>query len=627
MPKSISQESSSRHPIMQAVILAAGRGLRLKPITDNIPKALVEINGVSFLNNALNALTKHKEVEEVIIVVGYKKEQIQKKIGSTYKHLKITYVENSNWARTNNIYSLWLAGKHLKHDFILFEGDIFFDHGVLRFIFKNRLRNVAYLSRYHPTMSGTVVEIDKKRKSIKKMIPSSDQGIDFNYSNTYKTVNIYYFRFRFFKKFLEPNLNLHIQTQSAKSYWELILGVLIYLKTPNIYGHIINREMWYEVDTPNDLELASYAFANKEERLNKLENLYGGYWRYDFLDFCFLYNLYFPTPSVYSQLSYELPGLINNYPSSQYKIRNLLSQLYAEVPFHFQNLIVGNGASELIRILNRHFIKKITIPVPSFNEYEDLAKSKIHYFPLPESKGFHLEAESYIKSVLDSQSNFALIINPNNPTGTVTSRKSLITILSKLPHLDGLIVDESFIDFTGDRKNYSVQDLIEDYPHLIVLRSLSKEFGIPGLRLGYIASANQTLLQKMQHYLPIWNINSLAERFIELLPQYLNAYQNSLKKIQQDRDKLSLSLKKFRLFQVFDGKANFVFCKILDKNINSRELQRKIFTNHKILIKDCSNKSNLNDRYIRISVRKSSENSRLIHALRQIEKELGGTGR
>lgn len=605
---------------MQAVILAAGRGLRLKPITDKIPKSLVEVNGTPFIINELEALSKHREIREVMVVVGYKKDLIKERIGNRYKEMKIRYVENDKWDKTNNIYSLWMAGEYIKEDFILIEGDIFFEHKLLDSLFENRGKNMVLLAKYKPYMSGTMVEVNEKDNMIKRMISIHDQDIHFDYSDKYKTINAYSFTYDFFETYLKPNLDLYIKTRDAQSYWELILGVLIYLNTPNIYAHIVDNIKWYEVDDENDLDAANYLFADEKEKIKQISNLYGGYWRFDFLDFCFLFNLYFPPKHFYSKLSYELPWLINNYPSAQHKIRRLLSRWYCDEGFNEDNIIVGNGASEFIRIFNRHFIKKITIPVPTFDEYEDLDKGKINYYILAEENDFTLDADEFIKSVKKSSSNFAVIINPNNPTSILTEREDIVKILKNSKHLDGIIVDESFIDFLGDREKYSVQSLVNKYPNLIVLRSLSKEFGVPGLRIGYVVSSNEGIENKIKKYLPIWNINSIAERFIELFPKYEEEYHRSIDRIIEDRDNLYKELKNINMLKVFKPHANFIFCKILYDDMNSGELCARLFTNYNIFIKDCSKKTSLNDKFIRIAVRTKQDNDTLIEALKEIEE-------
>ncbi len=622
---------------MQAIILAAGRGKRLRPLTDVKPKSLVEIKGKSFIENALEALAKHNEVKEVIIVLGYKKELIKDKIGMEYNRLKITYVENDDWDITNNIYSLWMAMEKIKEDFILIEGDIFFEHNMIDCIFNNKDRNIAFLSPYDHDTPGTVVKLDERgskmasktlvkmnepNHKITRLFPSYEQDMDFNYSDKYKTVNIYYFTFDFLKKYFEPRLNLYVQTHDVDSYYELILGVLIYLNTPNIYGHVVDRKKWYEVDTENDLVMAEYLFSSKEERIEQLESLYGGYWRYDFLDFNFLYNLYFPPKSFYSKMGHELPQLINNYPSAHHKIKSLLSQWYNDDGFTQENICVGNGASEFIRIINRHLIKKITIPVPSFNEYEDLEQSKIKYFRLLEKDDYILDEKDFIRSVKDSGSNYALIINPNNPTSTITKKSSIINILDNLKDLDGIIVDESFIDFTGDREHHTIQHLVTEYPNLILLRSLSKEFGVPGLRLGYIVTCNENVKNTIRHHTPIWNINSIAETFIEAFPRYQNEYNKSIEQILEDRNLFVEQLKDIEMLDVIDGKANFLFCRIKNKNINSTQLRNRLFCDYDILIKDCSNKTSLDDRFVRISIRTPEQNEELVNACREIGAKL-----
>jgi len=605
---------------MQALILAAGVGKRLRPITEKIPKCLVEVNGTPLIINQLEALSNHNEIKEVIIAVGYKQEMIKNKIGNYYNGIKITYVSNDSYDKTNNIYSLWLAANKIREDFILMEGDIYFEHKLLNIIFQNRNKNIMLVSKYQSYMDGTVIEINEGDRKVKKLIPSSNQGKDFNYINTYKTLNIYSITYNFFSKYFKPNIDLYIKTHGTNSYYELILGVLIYLNTPDIEARIVEDTKWYEIDDLNDLNVATYMFSEEKDKIKQISNLHGGYWRFDFIDFCYLFNLYFPSETLYCKLAHELTQLVNNYPSAQHNIATLLSRWYKEKEFTEKNLIVGNGASEFIRILNKNMVNKITIPVPTFNEYENqLPKEKINYYQLKEDNDFCIDKSEFIKSIRNSKSNFAVIINPNNPISTITRKEDIEYIIKSLRTIDGIIVDESFIDFTMDRDKFSVQPLIKKYKNLIVLRSLSKEFGIPGLRIGYIVTTNERVKSKIKEHLPIWNINSVAERFIELFIKYREGYIESIKKISEDRRYLYTGLKSIDYLKPFKPYANFVFCKITNNRLNSEKLTEKLFIKYRILIKDCSNKTSLeNKRYVRISVRKRRDNFKLLNALKEI---------
>ncbi len=599
---------------MQAVILAAGRGVRLGKITDKVPKVLVEVNDVPFIINQLDALSKHKEIYEIIIIVGYKKELIKRQVGSEYKGIKIQYVDNDEWESTNNIYSLWLALGLIRSSFILMEGDIFFEHRLLDILFENRGKNIVLLSSYKPWMSGTVAEIDKKSGAIKRLISSSDQYGDFNYNNKYKTINIYSFEYEFFEKYLKPSLNLYVKT-NTKDYWELMLGVLVYLHVPNIHPYIVDNINWYEVDDENDLDAASYLFADSIKKMEILSTVHGGLWRYNVIDFCYLVNPYFPSKQLYTELSQNIQQLAQNYPSGQNKLCKLLSIWFKGENVDQNNLVIGNGASELIRIMNRHLIKRITIPVPTFNEYEDLREEQKNYFQLNEEDGFILDPDRYIDVVKKDNSNFALIINPNNPTGTIYAKDDIIKIIENLGSLDGIIVDESFINFSGDRKGNSVQSLINEYPNLIVVHSIGKEFGVLGLRLGYMLTSNQSILKKVRDYIPIWNVNSIAEKYLELFPKYRNEFEESMDNIVKDREQLYIELKKIDFLKTFPSNANFFLCKILDDR-NSRDLGIELLKNN-IYIKDCSNKTLLSDKFVRIAVRSKMDNDILIKSLNE----------
>jgi len=602
---------------IQAVILAAGRGVRLGQITERLPKVLVEVNQTPFIINQLEALAESKKVDQVVIVVGYKGELIRKAVGASYRGMDIVFVENVRWAETNNIYSLWLTCKHVKSDFILMEGDIFFEHKMIDPLLENKAKNIVLLAKYKPSMSGTVVEINEKTGAIGRLISSRDQGENFDFSNKFKTVNVYYFTYQFFKEFLCPSIELYVHTH-IKDYWELMLGVLIYLHVDNIYPYVVSDELkWYEVDDETDLDTANYLFASNENKMKILAHAYGGLWRYNIIDFCYLVNPYFPTKQVIDEISSNLPDLMQNYPSGQRNLCRLLLRWFKDSQLEENNLVVGNGASELIRIINKHLIRKVTIPVPTFNEYEDVEEKQRNYFMLEESEDFKLDPTAFSDEVKLSGSNFAILINPNNPTGTLYSKTDVTKVIEKLPSLDGIIIDESFIGFSGNREKHSVQSLVNKYPNLAVIHSIGKEYGVLGLRLGYMVTSNEKILKVMKRHLPIWNINSIAEKFIEIFPKYSRNFEESLKNVVSERTWLNKQLGKFSFLKVYESQANFFLCK-LTNGCTSEEFSKKLFEKS-IYIKDCSAKTALNNKFVRIAVRARQDNEALVTAISELE--------
>ena len=599
---------------MKAIILAAGMGKRLLPLTKDRPKPMVELLGRTLLEKTMDALVR-KKVSEIIIVVGYCKDKIISAFGDSYKTVKITYVHNDDYYKTNNVYSLKLGLEKVHDDLILCEGDVVFEPEILDAIDEDAAKNLAFVSRYRSYMSGTVIKYDESTKRITELITKASQGKSFDYSDAYKTINIYYLTAKFLKEKFKPVLELYLSSEGTSAYYELLLGVLLYMNKQDLYAYDVEDIKWFEIDDINDLEMAETVFS--DNKLGSIDKLHGGYWRYDFLDFSYIYNAYFPSKIFYSKLSYDLPMLIGNYPSGQEKICKLLSTWHTEDTFNPDNLIVGNGASELIRIINKTIVEKITIPIPTFNEYENkLPEDMINYFKLPAGAGFRLIREDFVKSVKDSKSNVALIINPNNPTGVAVDRQDLIWILEQLKGVF-VIVDESFIDFTGERDKYSVQDLIDKYTSLVIIRSLSKEFGIAGLRLGYLLTENKPVKDKIKEYLPIWNINSIAEYFIEHFCDYKDSYDESMKNMIDSRDGLYRDLKSISYLEVLPSSAIFFLCKVKG---SAKELKQKLFDKFNILIKDCSNKKLLeNENYVRISVKTKEYNKKLIEALKQID--------
>jgi len=594
---------------MQALILAAGMGNRLRPLSINTPKALVEVNGKPILSNTLDIL-QHQGIKKTHIVLGYLGEVIKDKVGNNWKGMEINYIVNEEYDKTNNIYSLWMASDVLNEDTILLECDVYFEETLISRLLTQNLENKVVVDHFKPGMDGTVVEINDKGE-IKRLITSEDQGINFDYSDKYKTVNIYLFTKDFLQKYFLPNLDLYIKTQSKNKYYELLLSVFISMRNPILYATIIDDIKWLEIDDFSDLKKAEILFANPMARLQKAELAHGGYWRYDFADYSYLYNLYFPPVALINEVRINLDKLLTNYPSCQKELaKNLANWTGIEAEY----LTVSNGISEVIRIINTHFVKKLAIPLPTFNEYESgLKPEQLFYFDSA-TNDFNLDLDKYAEAILKEKCSVALLINPNNPTGKFSKLEQVRLFLEKLKDLELIIVDESFIGFVSV-EGQSLESEFKNYPNLLIVRSLGKELGILGVRLGYVVSVNRNFIELLRKFLPIWNVNSIAEYILEMLPKYRKEYKESLAKVREDREYLFEKLKQIKYLKPLFSETNFIFL-ILDNSYKSDELKNKLFVDYNILIKDCSNKSGLQDKkYIRIAVRTKSETDYLIECL------------
>jgi choline kinase len=238
---------------MQGLILAAGMGTRLKTLTQSVPKVMIKVNNKPLIMQSLERLYE-QGVTETVIVVGYKKECIIDGLGSFYKDMKLTYVENSVYETTNNVYSLYCAAPYLNEDFLLVEGDLLYSRELLdKAVARKNGCNIV-VSRYNPeTMNGTVIRA-KGDKAV-ELVVKKRQPADFDYSDVWKTVNIYYFSKEFAQKYFEL-LSWYIKNGSLNNYYEFVLGALLYYGEDDIRIIPVDEKEWFEIDDEKDLEIA-----------------------------------------------------------------------------------------------------------------------------------------------------------------------------------------------------------------------------------------------------------------------------------------------------------------------------------------------------------------------------------
>lgn len=601
---------------MQAMILAAGMGKRLKELTKNNTKCMVQVNGVTLIDRMLHQIEK-KNLNRIIIVAGYKGKELKEYISTLDICTPILYVDNPIFNKTNNIYSLALAKDYLvQDDTLLFESDIIFEDAVLDALMDDPRDTLALVDKFQSWMDGTCVKLSAD-DSIEMFIPGKafrfEEATDY-----YKTVNIYKFSKHFSQTLYVPFLEAYQRALGENEYYEQVLRVITMLDDPRIRAKRLEGQRWYEIDDSQDLDIAAMMFMDDSaQKAVLLQKQFGGYWRYPkLIDFCLLVNPYYPNEKMVAEIKANFEPLLTQYPSGMRMNVSLAAKNFAVKQ---EYITVGNGAAELIKSLMQYLRGKdarIGLIRPTFEEYPnryDRAKEVV--FDVSPNN-FKYSASDIIEYFDDKQINALVLINPDNPSGNLIDSNGLRTIITwaKKKNLY-LVIDESFVDFSSKKDMTLLKDsVLESYKGLAVIKSISKSYGVPGLRLGILASSNQELHSFVKKDVSIWNINSFAEFFMQIFEKYNNVYENALKQIQHERARFIDELRKIPKVTVFPSEANYVMVRL--HTITARELTNRLLKEDNLLIKDLSDK--VGENYIRLAVRKREDNDRLLVALRRM---------
>ena len=606
---------------MQAIILAAGMGRRLGELTSQNTKCMVKVNGVSLIDRLLGQLSR-LTLNRVVIVVGYKGQELKDYIGQRYAdRLKIEYVENPVYDRTNNIYSLALAKDQLQEDdTLLIESDLIFSDRLFPMVVDNAQPNVALVAKYESWMDGTMVTIDKEQ-NIVNFVPKKA----FNYADIdkyYKTVNIYKFSKEFSQQKYVPFLDAYSKAMGNNEYYEQVLRVITMIDDSGLKALPIGQEKWYEIDDVQDLDIAETIFAEGDEMLHRFNYRYGGHWRFPkMLDYCYLVNPYFPTQRMKNELRANFDTLLTEYPSGM-AVMQLLAGKYFGVKRQYT--VVGNGAAELIKsLMEQQGEGRIGVVYPTFEEYPHrLRKEQIVPF-FPDNSDLHYTADDLMEFFADKEVETLLLINPDNPSGNFIPKEGLLALASWSRQRGiRLVVDESFVDFSDDFEQNSLisNQLLEQYPQLVVMKSISKSYGVPGLRLGIMATADTALVDRVKRDVAIWNINSFAEFYLQIFGKYEADYRRACHRFIQERRRFEQLLRQVSFLRVIPSQANY-FCLEVTQRFTSGELTRRLLADYEIMVKDCNSKHFLEGKnYIRVSVRSTEDNDRLIAALKELER-------
>ena len=607
---------------MQALMLAAGMGKRLGRFTKNSTKCMVPVNGKTLIEYAIEALIQCG-IKKFVMVVGYKSEVLINFIKEKFPEerlngMKIEFIENPIYDKTNNIYSLYLAKNCLaEDDTLLLESDLIFKKKILSSLISSSDKNVAVVSKFEPWMDGTCTLLNCENQ-ITQIVDKT--AFKWNHTEDYyKTVNIYKFSKDFSKNYYIPFLEAYQKAFGENEYYEQVLKVISFLSSTAIKGMKVSGDDWYEIDDAADLAIAEDRFANNEEKIKRMQHRYGGYWRFpNMKDFCYLVNPYFPPQNMIDELSSNFKTLLTQYPSGAAQQSLLLGKIFNILP---ENIVAGNGAAELIASLGEKLEGTVAIPYPTFNEYpERFVNAKT--VPIPVNKEtFSYTAEDILKTVRTSEAKTVLLINPDNPSGNFLNKQDVLSLCSELKKLDvKLIFDESFIDFAEKEKRYTLLDdkILAENPNLIIVKSISKSYGVPGLRLGLLASSDSSYVKQIQKKNAIWNINSFAEYYLQIYDKYKKLYASACDKIAEERERFAFELEKIPNFYVFPSQANFLMCR-LDGNITASKLTQILMQRYNFFIKDLTGKKCFeNGKYIRLAVRDKNDNDALLSALKDV---------
>lgn len=595
-----------------AIILCAGRGSRLANRTRHMPKPLVKTNGIAFLDNALSNLQLHG-ITRVVVVVGYQAEIITEHLNSLETLLDIDYVHNPDWETTNNIYSLYLARQHITQGALIVEGDIFFSGACLEKLLRTSSDLVALVSPLGKNMEGTYANLHEGR--LQSFGSTKDDGHQ-TQEEQYKTVNLYRIGSPLFANHVREQLEVQIEDGNLNAYYEDVFKQACKTKKWDIGAVVVPSTEWYEVDNYYDLTVCNY--ISSRDRLVFLQSRHGGYWRYPLLDFALIYNFHFPPQQMKDRIKENFDHILLNYPGGRKLIEESLSE-FIGIPA--RHLCVANGAAEIIKLLPSIFPGKVLVTVPSFNEYANVfGEERTLSYHTHAEQGFKVNLDALVQTCKKERPSVVVIESPNNPTGRLTPAAALSDLASQLSELDiALIVDESFLDFSPNAANTLLSSLGK-HSNLAVIRSMSKTFGIGGIRIGYLASANHSLLALLNSLLPIWNLNGFAEEMLLHLPQYKQEYLESCQQVIRDTQALRQALEEIEGITTFATDSNFVYCQI--EHVPARTLCR-LLLEHNLYIKECSGKRNTDsDHYVRISCRTRQENAQLINALKSIMQAL-----
>ncbi len=578
----------------------------MRPFSDTCHKALLSIGGTTILARIVDAL-QGIGVRRVTVVTGYRADEVREYLIGLYPDVAWHFVNNERFAETNNIVSLSMALDCLEfdEDVVLFECDLLFDQSVIERLANAPSGNVALVDHYRTGMDGTVVSV--AAGIVSQVFPPHLQGPGFHYDDKFKTLNIYRFDTTFCRRTLQPLLSWYANEINANHYYELILGMLVSLPDHNIAAEVVRGDLWAEVDDPNDLAAARFQFE-PHRRAEIVDRAFGGYWNFDIVDFAFIRNMYFPTDAMLAAMRHSLAAVITSYGSKQEVLNEKLGWFLGCDAGRLQVL---HGAAQAFPILRGMLVgKTVAVPAPTFGEYARMFPNAVTYLDRPGVDAGELAR-------LAAQVDVIVVVNPNNPTGTTLATRDIHELARDHPRTT-FLVDESFLDFSAEP---SLVAELERHPlhNVIVLVSLSKSLGVPGLRLGYLYSTDDAVTAAVVEQLPIWNLGALAEFFLEILLKSRTELAGSVVQTVEDREIFRRQLAAVAgVAHVNTSGANFILVRLGGAHELADHVRRTMLSGSAMDVKDVSLRFADRRARLRVAVRKPLENQRFADELEKI---------
>jgi len=600
---------------MQALILADMKKSSMNCFSGDDPDCMIQIDGISIIERMLKQLDNSK-VSKVIIVVGRNRKKIIGAISNLNIKAEIVILENDSCEETGSIYSLFLAKEYLLlDDTVILNAQMIVEDSVLESVLNEKKECNVLVDTDKSWMTGETVSIgdDERVLSFGKKISNAYSSIA-----SYKMVGICKFDTKFTEKYYIPVLETMIDVLGNSLDYSAPLNVIAMSEDVVIKSLYIGNAIWREINNIEDINQATILFSkDKKSVADKMLGSWGGCWRYpEYLDYFYLVTPYYPPRELVEELQRNFKVLLEQYPSGMRVNADLAASAFGISP---ENIIVGNGAAELIKSIMGFIKGKTGFVRPTFDEYPNRYTEieTVNYWV--ESEDFSYSASDLIEYFAKTNISNLVLVNPDNPSGNYIPKGEMIRLISWAKDKGiKVIIDESFVDFSDEKDSSLIdQETLSRYPNLYVIRSISKSYGVPGLRLGVLASGDKKLISWMKTDVSIWNINSFAEFYMQICSKYRGLYVKALEKFRKERNRFASKLQELGCIRVIPSQANYLMVELLD-DLDAEELKQRMLLEQKVFIKTLSKKIKGKKQYLRIAIRNEADNDMFVQKLTEV---------